>query len=163
MRQRDASVVGVVSPRAETPIVGGIEKSEPLVGLQLSSSRDSISSGKVTGQRDRRIMSRRRGQKGSVKAVGKKYVGRYWADVPGSTKRVRKAVEIGITCEMTRSEARRWLANYIEEQGVNSPAHLARSQSPTVGFGDAAELWAEAPTHRLWQTIVQKQHGLRTS
>ena len=141
MRQRDASVVGVVSPRAETPIVGGIEKSEPLVGLQLSSSRDSISSGKVTGQRDRRIMSRRRGQKGSVKAVGKKYVGRYWADVPGSTKRLRKAVEIGITCEMTRSEARRWLANYIEEQGVNSPAHLARSQSPTVGFGDAAELW----------------------
>jgi len=30
---------------------------------------------------------------------------------------------------MTESEAKRWLGKFIEEQGVNSDAHLARSQS----------------------------------
>lgn len=88
-------------------------------------------------------MSRRSGQKGSVRIVGEKYVGRYWADVSGSIKRVRKYVEIGSIHEMTQSEAERWLANYIEEQGVNSPAHLARSQSSVVRFVDAAELWKQ--------------------
>jgi integrase len=86
-------------------------------------------------------MSRRRGQRGSVRVVGEEYVGRYWADAPGSSKRVRKAVEIGSIHEMTGSGAKRWLATYIEEQGVNSAAHLARSQLSTVTFGDAAELW----------------------
>lgn len=38
-------------------------------------------------------------------------------------------MEIGAIDKMTMSEAERWLANYIEEQGVNSEAHLARSQS----------------------------------
>jgi hypothetical protein len=95
----------------------------------------------VPSRRDRRTMSRRRGQRGSVRVVGEKYVGRYWADAPGSSKRVRKAVEIGSIHEMTGSGAKRWLATYIEEQGVNSAAHLARSQLSTVTFGDAAELW----------------------
>jgi integrase len=88
-------------------------------------------------------MSRRRGQRGGTQVVGEKYIGRYWADVPGSTKRVRKAVEIGSIHKMTLSEAQRWLANHIEEQGVNSEAHLARSQSSAVTFGDAAELWRQ--------------------
>lgn len=86
-------------------------------------------------------MSRRRGQRGSVRIVGEKYIGRFWADVPGTSKRVRRAVEIGSTHEMTKSDAKRWLANYIEQQGVNSEAHLARSQSSLVTFADAAELW----------------------
>ena len=51
--------------------------------------------------------------------------------------------EIGSIHEMTRSEAKRWLSGYIDEQGVNSSAHLARSQSPNVSFGDAAELWRQ--------------------
>jgi integrase len=95
----------------------------------------------VPRQRDGRAMSRRRGQKGSVRVVGEKYIGRFWADSPGSTKRVRKAVEIGYVDARTKSEAKRWLANFIEAQGVNSEAHLARSQSSLVTFGDAAELW----------------------
>ena len=102
-----------------------------------------VSTVAVPGQRDRRTMSRRRGQRGNVRIVGEKYIGRYWADVPGSRKRVRKAVEIGNIHEMTWSEAKRWLANYIEEQGVNSAAHLARSQSSAVTLGDAAELWRQ--------------------
>jgi len=98
---------------------------------------------RVPSRRDRRTMSRRRGQRGSVRVVGEKYIGRFWADLPGSTKRVRKAVEIGSIHEMTKSEAKRWLADYVEEQGVNSAAHLARSQSSAVTFEDAAELWRQ--------------------
>jgi integrase len=126
----------------------------PSCGLQLPADglvpseilRPAVKAAKVSmvavpGQRDRRTMSRRRGQRGSTRVVGEKYIGRYWADVPGSTKRVRKAVEIGSIHEMTRSEAKRWLANCIEEQGINSSAHLSRSQSPVVSFGDAAQLW----------------------
>jgi hypothetical protein len=109
--------------------------------LQLNAKAAKVSTVAVPGQRDRRAMSRRRGQRGSVRVVGEKYIGRYWADVPGSSKRARKAVEIGSIHEMTQSEAKRWLANYIEEQGINSPAHLARSQSSIVSFGDAAKLW----------------------
>ena len=95
-------------------------------------------------------MSRRRGQRGSVRVVGEKYIGRYWADVPGSSKRARKAVEIGSIHEMTRSEAKRWLANYIEERGINSAAHLARSQSLVATFGEAAELWWQRQLIGLW-------------
>lgn len=102
-----------------------------------------VSTVAVPGQRDRRTMSRRRGQRGNVRIVGEKYIGRYWADVPSSSKRVRKAVEIGSIHEMTWSEAKRWLANHIEEQGVNSAAHLSRSQSSAVTLGDAAELWRQ--------------------
>lgn len=116
---------------------------ESYASLLSNIKTDIVSEVTVPSQRDRRLMSRRRGQRGSVRVVGEKYVGRYWADVPGSTKRVRKAVEIGAIDKMTMSEAKRWLANYIEEQGVNSEAHLARSQSSAVTFGDAAELWRQ--------------------
>ncbi len=119
---------------------GGSYLSEALLP---AAKRAKVSTVTVPSQRDRRTMSRRRGQRGSVRAVGEKYIGRYWTDVPGSTKRVRKAVEIGSIDEMTKSEAKRWLADYIEEQGVNSAAHLARSQSSAVTFGDAAELWRQ--------------------
>jgi hypothetical protein len=116
---------------------------ESYASLLSNIKTDIVSEVTVPSQRDRRLMSRRRGQRGNVRVVGEKYVGRYWADVPGSTKRVRKAVEIGAIDKMTMSEAKRWLANYIEEQGVNSEAHLARSQSSAVTFGDAAELWRQ--------------------
>ena len=109
--------------------------------LPRIAKQPNLGSVEVPSQRDRRAMSRRRGQRGSTRVVGEKYVGRYYADVPGSTNRVRKAVEIGSIHEMTRSEAKRWLAKHIEDQGVNSDAHLARSQSSFVTFGDAAELW----------------------
>jgi integrase len=97
----------------------------------------------VPSQRDGRNMSRRRGQRGAVRVVGEKYVGRFLVDVPGSIVRVKKAVQIGSIHEMTESEAKRWLAHYIEEQGVNGEAHLARSRSSSVTFGDAAELWRQ--------------------
>ena len=105
-------------------------------------------------------MSRRRGQKGYVRVVGEKYVGRYWVDVPGSSKRVRKAVEIGNIREMTHSEAKRRLAAYIEEKGINSPAHLARSQLPiAITFGDAAELWRQRQLMACGKSSSQSSMG----
>jgi hypothetical protein len=86
-------------------------------------------------------MSRRSGQSGSVTIVGKVYTGRYWADKPGSTKRVRKAVKIGSIHEITKPEAERWLAKFIEEQGINDAMHLERSRTPVFTFGQAAAAW----------------------
>lgn len=88
-------------------------------------------------------MSRRRGQRGSVHAVGTKYVGRYYEDVPGQIKRAKRAVIIGNIHEMTKPQAERWLARFIEGEGVNDSSHLALSQLPVVTFGSAAVAWRE--------------------
>ena len=88
-------------------------------------------------------MSRRRGQRGSVRIVGTKYVGRYYADVPGQIKRAKRAVTIAGIHEMTQPQAERWLARFIEGQGVNDPSHLALSQLPVATFGSAAIAWRE--------------------
>lgn len=134
-----AEPYSVVTITEEWPAFTG----ESSTALLSNTKTDIVSVVTVPSQRDRRTMSRRRGQRGSTRVVGEKYVGRYWIDVPGSTKRVRKAVEIGAIEKMTMSEAKRWLTNHIAEQGVNSEAHLARSQSSAVTFGDAAELWRQ--------------------
>ncbi len=88
-------------------------------------------------------MNRRPGQRGTVYVVGEKYVGRYRVDVPGKTKRKRLTVEIGSIHEMTRPQAERWLAQFIERQGINSAAHLEHSRTPIVSFGQAATAWKE--------------------
>jgi integrase len=88
-------------------------------------------------------MSRRSGQRGSVRVVGQNFVGRYWADEPGQTRRTRKAMIIGNIHKMTQSEAERWLAKYIEDEGINDAGHLERSRTPVVTFGQAAAAWKE--------------------
>jgi len=108
-----------------------------------SNLRATVCAVKVPSQRDRRSMNRRPGQRGTVNAVGENYVGRYWADELGSTRRVRNAVIIGRLKEMTKTQAAKKLVEHIEQEGVNSPAHLARSQSLIATFGDAAELWRQ--------------------
>ena len=52
-------------------------------------------------------------------------------------------MEIGNIHEMTRPQAERWLAQFIERQGINSAAHLERSRTPIVSFGHAATAWKE--------------------
>jgi integrase len=86
-------------------------------------------------------MSRRSGQGGAVYRIGENFVGRYRVDVPGSTKRVKKSVILGSSREITEPQAYRKLAVLIESLGVNTPAHLARSQSPVFTFGNAAQNW----------------------
>lgn len=88
-------------------------------------------------------MSRRSGQSGSVCKKGTKYIGRYRVDVPGEIKRARRTVIIGSINQITKPQAARWLARFIEEQGINDPTHLARSQTPILTFGLSAREWKE--------------------
>lgn len=102
-------------------------------------------------------MSRRSGQDGSVCIKGTKYIGRYRVDVPGQNKRARRTVIIGNTSQFTKPQAERWLAKFIEEQGINDASHLARSQSPVLTFGLSARGWRE---HHL---IVNKKRSSQSS
>ena len=83
-------------------------------------------------------MSRRSGRCGYVCIRGKRYVGRYRADVPGQNKRVRRTVIIGSIDQFTRPKAERWLSKFIEAEGINDASHLALSQSSVVTLGLAA-------------------------
>ena len=102
-------------------------------------------------------MSRRSGQRGSVCVVGSKYIGRYRVDVPGQIKRARRTVIIANTNQITKPQAERWLAKFVEEQGINDAGHLVRSQSPVVTFDLAARGWRE---HHL---IVNKKRSSQRS
>ena len=102
-------------------------------------------------------MSRRSGQSGSVCIKGKKYIGRYRVDVLGQVKRARRNVIIGSINQLTRPQAERWLSKFVEEQGINDAAHLARSQSAVVTFGLAALGWRE---HHL---IVNRKRSSQRS
>lgn len=102
-------------------------------------------------------MSRRSGQNGSVCIRGTKYIGRYRVDVPGQIKRARRTVIIGNISQITKPQAVRWLAKFVEEQGINEALHLARSQSPVLTFGLAARGWKE---HHL---IVNKKRSSQRS
>ncbi len=88
-------------------------------------------------------MSRRSGQGGSVCIRGKKYIGRYRVDVPGQNKRVRRTVIIGNIGQITQPQAERWLANFVEREGINEAGHLARSQAPVLTFGSSACAWKD--------------------
>lgn len=57
--------------------------------LRPNSKPDNVRKVTVPNRRDRRSMSRRSGQSGSVYRKGSKYIGRYRADVPGQ-KRIRR-------------------------------------------------------------------------
>ena len=102
-------------------------------------------------------MSRRSGQSGSVYVKGQKYIGRYRVDVPGQNKRVRRTVVIGSITALTQPEAVRLLAKFVERQGINDSDHLARSQSPVLTFGLAAEEWKN---HHL---LVNKKRSSQRS
>jgi len=102
-------------------------------------------------------MSRRSGQNGSVCIKGTKYIGRYRVDVPGQIKRARRTVIIGNTSQITKPQAVRWLAKFVEGQGINDASHLARSQSPVLTFGFSARGWRE---HHL---VVNKKRSSQRS
>jgi integrase len=52
-------------------------------------------------------------------------------------------VIIGNINQITKPQADRWLAKFVEEQGINEASHLARSQSPVLTFGLSARGWRE--------------------
>ena len=138
----DANVAGAVPP-ADHARVNAVPANVGHPDLLPSAERDGNLAPAVPIQRDRRSMSRRRGQRPRSKVVGDKYVGRYRVDVPGSTKQVKKAVIIGSINEMTKPEADRKLLELIEREGVNTEIHLERSRRPAISFGDAARSWRD--------------------
>jgi integrase len=89
------------------------------------------------------MMSRRSGQSGSVRLVGRKWYGRYWRDVPGKEKREHPAVILGEKSSMTKPEARRKLMDIIVAEGVNTPKHLEKATKPAVTFNSIADEWEE--------------------
>jgi integrase len=86
-------------------------------------------------------MSKRSGQAGQVFLRNDRWIGRFYVDVPGESKRKRRALVLGMKQELTRSEAKRRLIEIITQEGVNTPSHLQRSLSPPVTFSDAADSW----------------------
>src|SRR5712671_269775 len=108
----------------QRPVVLIKTETESEVVDSQKSLGDNPSSSKVVNKaasvrRSRRSMSSRSGQSGYVVMKGNSYHGRYWADVPGSERRVRKSVYIGPVEEITKSEAKRQLSKILEQLGVN--------------------------------------------
>lgn len=99
----------------------------------------------VSGVRSdsRKRMSRRSGQAGYVVTKGDMFHGRYWADVPGQEKRVRKSLLIGPMDKMTKPEAKRKLRAMLEEIGINTAAHLDRAINPGKTFQQKVTQWEE--------------------
>src|SRR5579862_6688815 len=92
-------------------------------------------------QKGRKYMSKRSGQTGSVQLRCGRWIGRYYVDVPGQPERMRLAVVLGMKDELTKPQAKLKLLGIITEKGVNTVAHLERSEKPLMTFGNIADLW----------------------
>jgi len=74
------------------------------------------------------------------------YRGRYLIDVPGQAARVKRAVVIGFTKDMTKSEARRRLKAIIGAEGLNDPHYKIPS---TLSFEQHVQKWKQNYVVRL--------------
>jgi len=98
-------------------------------------------------------MSRRFGQKGTVVKKGCMWHVRYYVDVQGQDKRLRKSVPIGPCTgkdKLTKPEAVRKGAEIIASLGVNTTEHLERAMNvnPVVTFAQRVE-WCRQ-YHKAW-------------
>lgn len=84
-------------------------------------------------------------------------MGRYYADVLGSTERKRTSVTLGPTSTMTKSEAKRKLRSLLEEIGINDNRHLERIINART-FRQEAEWWRENKLSR-YKPSVQETMG----
>lgn len=129
-----------------------MEESTEVVGsampgaLNRDSTTGQIDSGGIVDgqatpvrQQGRKYMSKRSGQSGSVKLVGQKWVGRYWVDVPGESKRAHPALVLGSKKGMTKPEARRKLMDIIATNGSNTDRHI--ELAPVTTFKNVADRW----------------------
>lgn len=96
-------------------------------------------------------MSRRAGQNPKVRigrrANGQKYYFfQYWVDVPGQEERKRMTEVIGLTSQMTKSEAKRKKLQFISDLELNSSAYQIPSSSC---FADAVKHYREVFAPRM--------------
>jgi hypothetical protein len=78
-------------------------------------------------------MSKRSGQSGQVFLRHGRWIERFYIDVPGQSKRVRKAVVLGMKNEITKSQAKLKLKTILSDEGVNT----------ATTFGAVAEQWEQ--------------------
>ena len=113
-----------------------------------------------------RAMSRRSGQNPAVRigrrANGEKYFYfQYWVDVPGEEARRRQTEVVGLTSQMTRSEAERKKLVFISNLKLNSSEYRIPS---SVTFAHAVKHYREtfAPRMLRESTISVANSRLRT-
>src|SRR6266576_2825502 len=111
----------------------------------------------VPGRKGHKSMSFRPGQSGAVQRKGKRWIGRFYKDVPGSSERKRTSVTLGSVAAMTKSEARRKLRSMLEEMGLNDDKHLERVIN-TRTFRQEAEWWRDNKLS-LYKPSVQETMG----
>jgi integrase len=128
------------SAPAQTPDHNFVAPAIAVNSLQSFTDASTITTAKPFRQR-KKSMSRRSGQAGQVFLRNDRWVGRFYVDVLGQTKRVRKAVVLGLKKELTKPEARSKLKAMLSEEGINTPEHLERSLRPSKTFRDVADLW----------------------
>ena len=98
-----------------------------------------------------KCMSRRRGQNPKVR-VGKRadgtkyYFFQYWMDVPGREERKRMTVVLGLTNQMTRSEAERKKLEFISKLKLNSDDYRIPASAT---FADAVRHYREVFAPRM--------------
>lgn len=109
--------------------------------MNINKTCDSLPAATPFRQKGRKYMSKRSGQSGQVFLRCDRWVGRFYADVPGETNRMRRAVVLGMKRELTKPEAKRKLLEIITAEGVNTPTHLERSLRPPTVFNDVADAW----------------------
>jgi integrase len=98
-------------------------------------------------------MRRRSGQSGQIVRKGNTWHVRFYADVPGQRKRLRKSVPVGPAIgkeRLTRSEARRKAGDIIRSAGVNTAEHLEQAIHPerVKTFSQRVE-WCRR-NHKAW-------------
>jgi integrase len=99
-------------------------------------------------------MSRRKGQNPKVR-VGKRADGtkycffQYWIDVPGREERKRMTVVLGLTSQMTRSEAERKKLDFISKLKLNSDEYRIPASAT---FADAVRHYREVFAPRMLRT-----------
>ena len=111
----------------------------------------------VPGRNRKKSMSFRPGQSGAVERKGKRWIGRFYEDVPGSTERKRTSVTLGSVATMTKSEARRKLRSMLEKNGLNEDNHLERTINSRT-FRQEAEWWRENKLS-MYKPSVQETMG----
>lgn len=98
-------------------------------------------------------MRRRSGQSGQIVRKGKTWHVRFYTDVPGQRKRLRKSVVLGPAAgkeKLTKPEAVRKAAEVIQSAGVNRAEHLEQAIRPRrVKTFEERVAWCRK-NHKAW-------------
>jgi integrase len=115
----------------------------PIVNSSSAPQKGDTLARAAPNRKREKSMSFRSGQSGTVVRKGQMWHGRYYVDVPGEEKRRKASVPLGSIHTMRKPEAKRKLRALLEEMGLNSDSHLARTEAGVKTFGSEATWWQE--------------------